>query len=85
MIDEREHAHYSQPWEPRVDDWVGIEVPPSLGRWERQSLPLTVSGPYSELFQEFASYFEKEMDAIDDNTLKQELEILDKLRRYTSD
>jgi Ca-activated chloride channel family protein len=41
MIDEREHAHFSRPWEPRINDEIGIIVPPiTLGRWERQSLPL---------------------------------------------
>ena len=80
MIDEREHAHISHPWEPKVDDWVGIPVPPvTLGRWERQSLPLMVSGPYRELFQEFRKYFEQEKDTLQDDTLGQELEILDKL------
>lgn len=80
MIDEREHAHFSTPWEPKVDDWNGIPVPPvTLGRWEHQSLPLMVSGPYQELFKEFRNYFEQEMDAVQDDTLGQELEILDKL------
>ncbi len=80
MIDEREHAHVSSPWEPKVDDWRGIPVPPvTLGRWERQSVPLMVSTSYRELFQEFRTYFEQEMQAIGDDTLSQEVEILDKL------
>jgi len=80
MIDEREHAHLSQPWEPKVDDWRGIPVPPiTLGQWERQSLPLMVSGPYRELFKEFRTYFEQEMTAIGDDSLSQELEVLDRL------
>jgi len=83
-MDEREHVQYSSPWEPRVDDWVGIEVPPPthLGQWERQSLPLVVSSPYREVFDEFRDYFKQEMNAIGDSSLKQELEILDKLRNY---
>ena len=80
MIDEREHAHFSSPWEPKVDDWRGIPVPPViLGRWERQSLPLMVSEPYQELFMEFRAYFEQEMNNVSDSNLSQELEILDKL------
>ena len=78
MIDQREHTHISQPWEPRVDDWVGIPVPPvALGQWERQSLPLVVSGSYQALFKEFRTYFQQEMSAIGDNSLDQEVDILD--------
>lgn len=80
MIDEREHAHISRPWEPSVDDERGIIVPPvTLGQWERQSLPLMVSGPYRELFDEFRAYFEQEISVIGDGTLDQEIEILDRL------
>ena len=64
IIDEREHADCSRPWNPSVDSERGIIVPPpiepSLGRWERQSIPLVVSSPYKELFKEFSSYFENE-------------------------
>jgi Ca-activated chloride channel family protein len=62
-----------------------VPPPPSLGQWERQSLPLVVSGPYGEIFDEFYDYFKEEMRAIDDDTLEQELDILNKLRRYASD
>ncbi|MFC2068386.1 hypothetical protein ACFLTP_05215 [Chloroflexota bacterium] len=80
MIDEREHAHFSRPWEPRVNDEIGIILPPiTLGRWERQSLPLMVSDTYHELFTDFRDYFEQEMKNLNDDTLNQELEILDKL------
>ncbi|MFC2032628.1 VWA domain-containing protein [Chloroflexota bacterium] len=80
MIDEREHVHLSRPWEPRVTDEIGIIVPPiTLGRWERQSLPLVVSEPYKELFSEFRDYFKQEMNNLNDDTLNQELVILDKL------
>jgi Ca-activated chloride channel family protein len=80
MIDEREHAHFSSPWEPSVDDERGIVVPPiTLGQWERQSLPLVVSEPYRQLFQEFRVYFEQEMNDLNDDALNQELEILDEL------
>ena len=82
MIDEREHAQFSLPWEPSVDDEMGIIVPSVLGQWERQSLPLKVAKPYRELFEEFYNYFELEMDNIHDEDLGQELEILDILRNY---
>ena len=79
MIDEREHIDFSRPWVPNVNDDDGIVVPPSLGQWERQSLPLAVSGPYRELFEEFRGYFEAEVDALGDETLNQELGILNTL------
>ncbi|MCJ7514798.1 MAG: VWA domain-containing protein, partial [Dehalococcoidia bacterium] len=80
LIDEREHASWSRPWEPRVNPEYGICVPPSqLGEWERTSLPLTVSSPYRSLFRDFSEYFSDEISEIGDNTLLQELQILRQL------
>jgi Ca-activated chloride channel family protein len=83
LIDEREHAPWSRPWEPIVNPEYGIIVPPSpLGEWERQSLPLMVSRQYRSLLQEFSDYFADEMDEIGDTTLDLELDILDSLIGY---
>ena len=83
LIDEREHAHWSRPWEPMVNPECGIVVPPSpLGTWERQSLPLMASRQYSILFEDFSDYLAYEMDEIGDTTLDQELDILDSLIGY---
>jgi Ca-activated chloride channel family protein len=80
LIDEREHAGWSQPWEPRINPEYGICLPPSyLGQWERTSLPLTISSPYRSLFGDFSDYFAEEMDEIGDDSLDQELDILNKL------
>ena len=83
IIDEREHDDWIRPWEPMVNDEIGIPVPepiePMLGRWERQSMPLTVSEEYEELFKDLGEYFEREMEAIGDDDLEQELEVLDDL------
>ncbi|OGN93374.1 MAG: hypothetical protein A2Z75_08870 [Chloroflexi bacterium RBG_13_50_10] len=80
LIDEREHASWSRPWEPRVNPEYGIVMPPSsLGTWERQSLPLMVSSPYRSLFRDFSEYFSDEISEIGDNTLLQELQILRQL------
>ena len=80
LIDEREHASWSRPWEPRVNPEYGICLPPSpLGQWERTSLPLMVSSPYRSLFRDFSEYFSDEIDEIGDNTLLQELQILRQL------
>jgi len=85
LIDEREHASWSRPWEPRVNPELGICVPPSqLGQWERTSLPLMVSSPYRSLFNDFSGYFADEMDEIGDDTLGQELDILESLSGYGS-
>lgn len=84
MNDERQYAHYSSPWKPAVDEDEGIIIPPesSLSRWERTSLPLTVSPQYKKIFQNFGKYFEKEIYAINDDSLNQELDILNYLSRY---
>ena len=50
-----------------------------LGRWERQSQELSVSRGYKKLFTQFIPYFEREMEAIDDDSMKQEKNILDSL------
>lgn len=52
---------------------------PSLGEWERQSVELDVDRNYRDLFEEFAEYYEEEMEAIGDDELKEELDILEDL------
>jgi len=82
MTDERQHLQYSRPWEPVVSERDGIILPPeNVGQWERTSLPLTVSPGYKRVFSDFTRYFEQEMRNLDDNTLRQELSILDRLSR----
>jgi Ca-activated chloride channel homolog len=84
MADEWQHANYSRPWEPCIHEDNGIIIPVEVNfsQWERQSMPLTVSGPYARIFQNFSDYFESEMDDIDDNDLGKELDIIDMLSRY---
>lgn len=53
-----------------------------LGQWERQSIQLQVSDRYEKLITEFNEYFNREMDAIGDMTLQQEVDILNKLGNY---
>lgn len=61
----------------------GIFVPEyshwNLGPWERVSSPLQVSGLYPLLISAFRDYFDAEATSIGDETLWQELDILDKL------
>jgi Ca-activated chloride channel family protein len=82
-MDERQHVNYAKSWKPVVGEDTGICIPsdPYLSQWERQSLPLTVSDLYKKIFRTFSEYFEQEMDAIGDNTLEQELDILQTLAR----
>ena len=65
----------------------GLHVPPyvytkSLGQWERQSSPLQVSDKYEKLIMEFNEYFYHEMKSIGDDSLEQEIKILNKLENY---
>ena len=50
-----------------------------LGRNERTSVDLEVSDEYKEIFSNLKTYMEQEINEIQDDTLKQEIEILDKL------
>lgn len=65
----------------RYDDY-GIPVfgKIKLGEWERQSMKLKVSSDYKEVFNKFSEYFSKEMKTIGDETMQQELDILNKLK-----
>ncbi|RLG14015.1 MAG: hypothetical protein DRN66_03050 [Candidatus Nanohalarchaeota archaeon] len=81
-----ERQSYAEPGlvkPPCVNREIGIIVPvpieSQLGKWERQSVSLKVSQHYRELFDEFSIYFEEEMNALNDETLQQELDVLKKL------
>ena len=82
--DERASYVKSEPIIPCVNQEVGIIDPCSiqLGQWERQSIPLQVSDAYEDLFKEFKTYFKEEMNAVGDDTLEQEIEIMEKLINY---
>ena len=82
IIDERDSIERNETVKPAVNAVEGILPPVELGRWERQSIPLRVSEQYKALFSAFSVYFEDEMNAIGDDTLTQELDILDTLRGY---
>jgi len=79
MIDERTAAGKGGRIVPSVTLTGGIVIPVELEEWERQSLPLTVSDPYPQLFGRFRDYFHSEAQAIGDETLGQEEAILRKL------
>lgn len=84
--DERESYTKQQPIKPAVNKIEGIVIPPdfeelSLGKWERQSIPLKVSQEYKDLIKEFKIYFESEMNVIGDNTLSKEITVMNKLTK----
>lgn len=83
MIDERSAAAKGWKIVPSVTLANGIVIPVELGEWERQSMPLTVSGDYRLLFQQFGDYFRKERLALEDTNLQKEQSILDKLGSYS--
>ncbi|MEW6381725.1 MAG: VWA domain-containing protein [bacterium] len=88
IIDERKSKARHEPVVPAVTYEKGIVIPipcpcPTLlGEWERQSVNLTVSREYKQLFKEFAEHFKDEMKAIGDETLQQEVDVLEKLSLY---
>ena len=80
-IDQRQHMQYSAPWNPCVNQDNGIVIQPlaNFSQWERQSLPLVVTNSWKSIFNSFSGYFQQQMNAVEDNTLEQELYILNKL------
>ncbi|MBN1619188.1 hypothetical protein JW890_00540, partial [candidate division WOR-3 bacterium] len=82
LADERAQGLYLED-APLVSRSSGIAVfderKLELGRWERQSMTLSVSSHYTELFEDFGDYFEREAMAIGDTALSRELDILRKL------
>ena len=87
IIDEREALDNGRSIEPSVTPEGGIVVPGTveLGRWERQSMPLTVSEPYRNLFLAFGAHFENESEVLGDPDLQQEEVVLEKLSRRQGD
>jgi Ca-activated chloride channel family protein len=56
-----------------VDDWL---LPDRRGRHERESVPLVVPERYAERFDRLRSYLADEMEAVGDETIQQEVELL---------
>ena len=84
IYDERRHAADSGDIaDPSHLYDNGIHIPEyaynSLGQWERQSLPLTVSEGYSDAIDEFKKYFKDEVDAVGDDELLEEVRVMSAL------
>ncbi|WP_323674292.1 VWA domain-containing protein [Halorubellus sp. PRR65] len=76
MVAERE-----RDGEPTADG-VPVYDDDHLGEWEQQSDPLSVSREYRDRIGAFAEHFEREMDAVGDDALQQELDLLRTLAAY---
>jgi len=50
-----------------------------LGRWERRSEELRVSTEYRSRIERFAEHFEREVDAVDDKDLSQDMRIMEEI------
>ncbi len=64
-----------------VDDWL---LPNQRGQHERESVPLVVPDQYAERFVRLREYLDDEMAAVGDDSLQQELELLDTLCQQAS-
>jgi len=80
IIDER-RGYEQNKIRPFVDEESGIVIidENNVKDWQRQSMKLKISDYYKNIIRQFKAHFEKEMNAIDDNTLSQETAIMDKL------
>jgi Ca-activated chloride channel homolog len=78
--DEIEYRQYSS-WEPCINENTGIAIPNEsrYGQWERTSTALTCSQEYKYLIDKFDKYFINEMNAIGDDSLSQELTIMNRI------
>ncbi|SEW34651.1 vWA domain-containing protein [Halobacterium jilantaiense] len=59
-----------------VDDWL---LPDQRGQHERESVPLVVPDRYTKRFDRLRSYLADEMAAVGDETIQQEVELLETL------
>jgi Ca-activated chloride channel family protein len=59
-----------------VDDWL---LPDRRGQHERESVPLVVPDRYAERFDRLRSYLADETEAVGDETIQQEVELLETL------
>jgi len=56
-----------------VDDWL---LPDQRGQHEQESVPLVVPDNYADQFEQLRAYLDAEIDAVGDETLEQELDLL---------
>ena len=88
VFDERmSHVAHNNVVTPKFFYEDGIHIPDyvgdSLGKWERQSIPLQVSEEYASVIMEFNDYFKEQIISIEDYDLLQEVMIMQKLEDHT--
>jgi len=59
-----------------VDDWL---LPDQRGQHERESVPLVIPDRYTERFDQLRNYLADEMETVGDETMEQEVELLETL------
>jgi len=64
-----------------VDDWL---LPDQREEHERQSVPLVVPDEYARRFATFREYLDDEMTAVADDSMRQELDLLDTLCQHAA-
>lgn len=64
------------------NDYTKEEIVRILGENERTSTKLSVSDEYKDIFEKLKKYFENEKKEVKDDTLNQEIELLDTLIEY---
>ncbi len=83
--DERVSIAEKKSVTPIMDYETGIVIPLeanfTLGRWERQSVPLQVSEEYKKMILDFTDYFKSEAAAIGDDSLSIEIEVMEVLSK----
>jgi len=76
------YASLMRDWISNERETLGLENPRTaedLISWERESAPLTISEEYQAMIEEFLEYFRAEVEAIGDDSLDREIEIMEKL------
>jgi Ca-activated chloride channel family protein len=61
------------------DDWVGSG---ERERWEQESVPLTLPEGYEDRFDNIRSYIEAEMEGLEDDSLGQEVETVERVLKH---
>ncbi len=84
LYEKTEKAQYILDKEDGIVDFEYTEndIRDILGQYERTSEKLTVNKKYKEYFKTFNKYFKEEIKQIGDDTLEQEIKVLDKLINY---
>jgi len=81
MIEERKSVDKNQTVRVliTIEDGIVIPIDIPLGRWERKSVELKVTDDYKKIFSTFKNHLIAENKVLKDETLQQEIDLLDLL------